>query len=74
MAECCWADANAGPEANVPIVGGHPMADDGAPNPRPPAPLGVLQPRAAKVFMKIFFGAGMARCDLLRAACTLASC
>ena len=37
-------------------------------------PAGVLQPIAAKVLMKILYGARMARYDLLRAVCHSASC
>ena len=39
-----------------------------------PTQSGVLQPIAAKVLMKILYGARMARYDLLRAVCHTASC
>eukprot|EP00959_Pyramimonas_sp_CCMP1952_P130157 2721307-Pyramimonas_sp.AAC.1 len=50
------------------------MADGGSQNPRPPAPSEVLQSIAARVLMKISYGARIARNDLLRATCTVASC
>ncbi len=40
----------------------------------PGEPSGRLQPIAARVLMKILYGARMARFDLLRAVCGLASC
>ncbi len=40
----------------------------------PTEPAGLLQPISAKVLMKILYGARMARFDLLRAVCGLASC
>eukprot|EP00959_Pyramimonas_sp_CCMP1952_P084989 1777089-Pyramimonas_sp.AAC.1 len=40
----------------------------------PPTPSGVLQLFAAEVFMKILYGARMARFDLLRAVSHAASC
>ena len=43
-------------------------------DPEPPTKSGVLQPIAAKVLMKILYGARMARYDLLRAVCHAASC
>eukprot|EP00959_Pyramimonas_sp_CCMP1952_P125473 2623397-Pyramimonas_sp.AAC.1 len=43
-------------------------------DPEPPTQSGVLQPIAAKVLMKILYGARMARYDLLRAARQTASC
>ena len=39
-----------------------------------PAEGGRLQPIAARVLMKILYGARMARYDLLRGVCALASC
>ena len=50
------------------------MVDDGSPDPRPPHPSGVLQPIAAKILMKILYGARMARYDLLNAVCKTAAC
>ena len=41
---------------------------------KPDTPTGVLQPIAARVLMKVLYGARMARYDLLRAVCNLASC
>ena len=43
-------------------------------DPEPPTPSGILKPIAAKVLMKILYGARMARYDLLRAVCHTASC
>ena len=41
----------------------------------PPQPItGQLQPVAAKILMKILYGARLARFDLLRAVCQLATC
>ena len=40
----------------------------------PTEPTGILQPISARVLMKILYGARMARHDLLRAVCHLASC
>ena len=50
------------------------MVDDGSLDPRPPHPSGVLQPIAAKILMKILYGARMARYDLLNAVCKTAAC
>eukprot|EP00959_Pyramimonas_sp_CCMP1952_P297763 6229129-Pyramimonas_sp.AAC.1 len=50
------------------------MEGSSAPDPKPPAPSGMLQPIAAKVLMKISYGARMARPDLLNAACKTAAC
>ena len=40
----------------------------------PPLQPGVLQPIAARVLMKVLYGARMARFDLLKAVCSLACC
>eukprot|EP00959_Pyramimonas_sp_CCMP1952_P391548 8205392-Pyramimonas_sp.AAC.1 len=45
-----------------------------APDPKPPAPSGILQPIAAKVLMNFLYGARMARPDLLKAVCKTAAC
>ena len=56
----------------------HPVPHSGRPAPvddrKPPTESGVLQPIAARVLMKILYGARMARPDLLRAVCHAASC
>eukprot|EP00959_Pyramimonas_sp_CCMP1952_P456875 9473887-Pyramimonas_sp.AAC.1 len=74
IAECLGVDANVGLDDKLPAVGGHPVVHAGTPNPRPPIPSGVFQPIAAKVPMKIFYGARVARYHLFQATCTLASC
>ena len=45
-----------------------PAQSNTGPN-NPEMPTGVLQPIAAKVLMKVLYGARMARFDLLRAVC-----
>eukprot|EP00959_Pyramimonas_sp_CCMP1952_P378337 7925491-Pyramimonas_sp.AAC.1 len=50
------------------------MVDHGPPNPRLAASSGARQPIAAKVLVKVLYDARMTTCDLLRAACALASC
>eukprot|EP00959_Pyramimonas_sp_CCMP1952_P414492 8684463-Pyramimonas_sp.AAC.1 len=50
------------------------MEGSSAPDPKPPAPSGILQPIAAKVLLKILRGARMARPDLLNAVCKTAAC
>eukprot|EP00959_Pyramimonas_sp_CCMP1952_P379796 7955870-Pyramimonas_sp.AAC.1 len=45
-----------------------------APDPKPPAPSGILRPIAAKVLVKFLYGARMARPDLLNAVCKTAAC
>ena len=54
-------------------VKGPPMVDDGSPNPKMPAPSGVLQPIAAKILTKILHDARTARHDLLNAVCKTAA-
>ena len=74
LAECLRLNAQVGPPDREITAGGPPLDDHDAPDPRPPAPSGLLQPIAAKVLMKILYGARMARYDLLNAVCKLAAC
>eukprot|EP00959_Pyramimonas_sp_CCMP1952_P345687 7239501-Pyramimonas_sp.AAC.1 len=54
------------PDRNVEVIGLD-AAVASPDDPEPPTQSGVLQPIAATVSMKIFYGARLARCDLLRA-------
>ena len=74
LAACLEVKADAGPPDIMPAVGGELIVDDGSPGPLPRILSGILQYIAAKVLMKIFYGARMERFDLLRAVCTLAAC
>eukprot|EP00959_Pyramimonas_sp_CCMP1952_P360918 7558916-Pyramimonas_sp.AAC.1 len=73
LATCLIIDAAMGPPDAEIHVGGPPMEDSSAPDPKSPAPSGILQPIAAKVLMKVLYGARMARPDLLNAVCKTAA-
>eukprot|EP00959_Pyramimonas_sp_CCMP1952_P276431 5778585-Pyramimonas_sp.AAC.1 len=67
LSERLRIDAVVGPPDAEIHVGGPPMEGPPAPDPKPPAPSGILQPIAAKVTMQILRGARMACPGLLNA-------